>query len=167
MSMQLRFKGKNKKVHIQEFEFAAAFYAEKLMSKRLINKLSINISFDKIPKGVSGLTDPLIEYGDNPPRAFDIYIRTSMSRKNQLSTLAHEFVHVKQYARGEISCFLRGTKLKWQKDMICTEKLNYYEYPWEIEAFGREVGLYRMYIDALSQRNYELLQERERELKRG
>ena len=151
--MNLIVIGKNKKVHDQEFDFASRFYASKLMSTRLINRLTVRILFDNVPKYTCGLTDPIMDESSKNPRRFNIYIRKTMSRHNQLSTLAHEFVHVKQYAKGELNVFLKGTKLKWQKDWVCTESMNYYEYPWEIEAFGREPGLYRMYAKALEERN--------------
>ena len=57
-----------------------------------------------------------------------------------LKTLAHELVHVKQYALGE---------LKWRDAGLLYKGVNhnpenlmeYFETPYEIEAYGREKGL--------------------------
>jgi len=57
-----------------------------------------------------------------------------------LRTLAHELVHVEQYIRGDLTW--RDSGLLWKGDN-CDPKglLNYYELPYEIEAYGREYGL--------------------------
>ena len=58
-----------------------------------------------------------------------------------LQNFAHEMVHVKQWARGELKDVMRGYSLcKWKGELVDTEKVEYYDTPWEIEAFGREYG---------------------------
>ncbi len=57
-----------------------------------------------------------------------------------LKTLAHELVHVKQYVMGE---------LRWRDAGLLYKGINhdpenleeYFELPYEIEAYGREKGL--------------------------
>ena len=52
-------------------------------------------------------------------------------------------VHVKQWARGELKDVMKGYSLcKWKGKVFDTDKVEYYDAPWEIEAFGREYGLY-------------------------
>jgi len=48
---------------------------------------------------------------------------------NWLSTLAHEMVHVKQFAKGELNSSLS----QWKSNKYC-ENINYWEQPWEKEA---------------------------------
>ena len=59
----------------------------------------------------------------------------------QIATLAHEMVHLKQYHMGE----LRDTEEKniylWNNVLKDMTDIDYHDYPWEIEAYGREVGL--------------------------
>jgi len=50
-------------------------------------------------------------------------------------TLAHEMVHVKQYARGQIT---HGKNLKSKFWMGQRIKSQYYDSPWEIEAYSKE-----------------------------
>jgi hypothetical protein len=69
-----------------------------------------------------------------------------MTRKQTLLAIAHEMVHVKQYAKGELKDYLKEEKSKYKNDHIYFESLNYWDYPWEIEAHGRELGLYYRFI---------------------
>jgi hypothetical protein len=58
-----------------------------------------------------------------------------------LETVAHEMVHVKQYARGELYQGSRIAKHRWQGKWI-SNNVDYWDHPWEIEAHGREAGLF-------------------------
>jgi len=89
------------------------------------------------------------------PRAFRIYLDHHRMATNEmtgetrtdmewfveiLKTLAHEIVHVKQYVMGE---------LRWRDAGLLYKGINhgamnlmdYFELPYEIEAYGREKGL--------------------------
>ena len=61
-------------------------------------------------------------------------------------TVAHEMVHVKQYSRGELF-EIRPQRHRW-KDAIVKGDVDYYDLPWEIEAHGREVGLFIRWCEA-------------------
>jgi hypothetical protein len=63
-------------------------------------------------------------------------------------TVAHEMVHVKQYARREITDYVHSNGVaskakywKW-KDRMVSDATDYWDLPWEIEANGRECGLF-------------------------
>ena len=56
-------------------------------------------------------------------------------------------VHVKQYAKGELKDFIRVNRIKWMGKIYDESKLDYWEQPWEIEAHGREKGLYYKFTD--------------------
>lgn len=55
----------------------------------------------------------------------------------KLMTLAHECVHLKQYAMGEID-----ENMNTWKGTRVPKSTDYWDSPWEIEAYGREKGLY-------------------------
>ena len=59
-----------------------------------------------------------------------IFIAKRLSVENVVRTLFHELVHVKQYESGRLD----HNKLWEGKLYDC----NYYEYPWEVEAFDLE-----------------------------
>jgi hypothetical protein len=152
--MQFLIEGTSKNLSMQEAEFATKFFAGKLMSPQLIRHLSIIVRFKNLPNH-KGLTDVL----DCPykPREFLLTIRPRMSRMNQLRTLAHEIVHVKQFAKKELGVIVHGSLVKWKNEFIDDNKVSYWEQPWEIEAFGREGGLVMMYNEALIERNRTIL----------
>lgn len=74
--------------------------------------------------------------------------------KNLLVDLGHELVHVKQYLNGELRDYVDGSyKFLGQKyDPIPDGKENmecYFNSPAEIEAYGREWGLYVLFANKL------------------
>lgn len=74
--------------------------------------------------------------------------------KQIMIDLAHELVHVKQYLNNEMFDYVSGDvrykgdyfDSRWQKDEEA-----YYNSPWEIEAYGREWGLYKMFCTKLKE----------------
>ena len=123
---------------------AAHSYARQLMSDRLTSKLEIEIVLMKdllFTEGVQG--DCTWEDSSYRPREFTIRI----DRKNYplipLKTLAHEMVHVKQFARSELKD--AGHDHKWMGKRI-SGKTQYDKLPWEIEATGREASLMIRYL---------------------
>jgi hypothetical protein len=103
------------------------------------------ISYKGIPdllikENVEGDAD-FYDYGDSKnPRDFIIRIDTTLDIKKFVETIIHELVHVKQYARGELKP-INGRMNKWNKQKYDLNKIDYWETPWEIEAYGRTPGL--------------------------
>jgi len=75
------------------------------------------------------------------PRVFDLEIHSKMKLRKILETVAHEMVHAKQYARGELYQGSRVNKHRWQGKWLEKDP-DYWDQPWEIEAHGRETGLF-------------------------
>ena len=71
-------------------------------------------------------------------RTFEIEVDRTLSYRKMLETVAHEMVHVKQYARRE----LHPVHNTWCGKTYNPKKTSYWDLPWEIEAHGREVGLF-------------------------
>jgi hypothetical protein len=69
--------------------------------------------------------------------------------KRVMFDLAHELVHVKQYLNNELFDYADG-KARFRGKIYSAghspenDEL-YYNSPWEIEAYGREQGLYKMF----------------------
>lgn len=69
-----------------------------------------------------------------------------------LAVLAHEMVHVKQYVTGELVD--KGKYCLWKGKKFEEYEANSEEYffsPWEVEAYGMQVGLYRMYCRSMEE----------------
>jgi len=124
--------------NFKPFVFEAAnFYAKELISNtRILNNCKINIIF----------TNKITEYGyasikkfnkKKQPREFVIEVHPGIGARLILETIAHEMVHVKQYIMDETDDGLT----RWRNKKIDSEKVDYWNHPWEIDAFGRETGL--------------------------
>ena len=107
---------------------AYALIAMESFAKQLnINRLKLNIvvKFHHnlfIDGKKNGSTDGLCEM--ESPRDFIIDVALY---GNWLATLAHEMVHVKQFARGELD-----SRLERWKGRNCSQE--YWDQPWEVEA---------------------------------
>jgi len=59
-----------------------------------------------------------------------------------MESIAHEMVHLKQYATGEMYDTNDPNIVQWKKKSIDLMKWHYWDRPWEIEAHGKELGLF-------------------------
>ena len=72
-----------------------------------------------------------------------------------MKTLAHELVHVKQYVLGELTYRTHG--MVWKKITSAPANIfDYFETPFEIEAYGREKGLLVAFLARWSEIEEEL-----------
>ena len=53
-----------------------------------------------------------------------------------IHTLAHEMVHVRQIAKGQLS--YQGKKIFWKGQRVYPKRMSYYDHPWEIDAWRNE-----------------------------
>jgi hypothetical protein len=111
------------------------FCIDKLMPR--MNSLNIDIKLTSISGDAEGYC--LRESN----RDFEIEVDSSLTLRKMLETVAHEMVHVKQYARREMNdwAYQQEKYYKW-KDRFVPANTDYWDLPWEIEANGREVGLF-------------------------
>lgn len=117
------------------------FIVNKLMP-RMYN-LDITVKLRDLKGTAYGYCLALAEDGERSdrPRTFEIEVHSKMKLRKVLETVAHEMVHVKQYARGELYQGVRIAKHRWQGKWV-SNNLSYWDCPWEIEAHGREAGLF-------------------------
>ena len=141
--MKITFTGRNDKITCAEYSRMARFMLPLLMKSHETRDIQINISFerdDPMNRGMKGHTM------DQEDGEYEIWIRPTMSAKEQRLTFAHELVHVKQYVRKEL-CPFSGKVLSKSLQSLDTEHSgDYYDNPSEIEANGRAVGLVARYI---------------------
>lgn len=127
---------------------ACRFAADFFFDKRVINNLVITIKFETGLIKNSGMM-ACCSYSDGPtrPRLFQIEIDKGLSIISMLLCIFHEMVHVKQYARNELYDSARdGKKFKWLGKWYDEDKIYYFDQPWEIEAHGREKGLFLRWL---------------------
>ena len=75
-------------------------------------------------------------------RMFTIDIANNLSLKDFITTVCHEMVHVKQYARNEMSVYGR----KWKKKKVDCDTA-YFDLPWEKEAYRMQDKLAQLVWD--------------------
>lgn len=140
--MNIEIKGKAKHMCKAEIKFATAFFATYIMGERLAKNLDIEIVFEDLGN-LEGVCNPVDT--ERRPRSFEIGMRPNMQRYKLLQCLAHEMVHVKQYARGELSSELITAKWQGKVYKITSSFEDYLNWPWEVEAYGRDRSLYLFY----------------------
>jgi hypothetical protein len=135
-----------------KLEEAARFFAAQLLHARTVQKLEIDL---EIVNKLDVTGECISEDDHKNPRYFTIRLR-KQSLDEMIKTLAHEMVHVKQYAKNELGKELtlaRGGKglriaTRWRGEFWKpkTKEHEYWDAPWEIEAYGREVGLHHKWV---------------------
>lgn len=123
---------------------AITFFRQHLFksNKRLDSVIVVNLRFQKIGDawGICDHHDVGIK-----PREFTILINSGLTDvKDIITTVAHEMVHVWQYATGKLRDYEapvhRYENYLYDADML------YRDMPWEIEARQLEKVLYKLWL---------------------
>lgn len=131
---------------------AAEFFAHQLMDPRMVRNLTIDL---EVRQNLNVDGECVDEDGVRNPRWFTIGLK-SQDIDEMIKVLGHEMVHVKQHAKNElqsgIMTLTRGglrMSSKWQGELWKpkAKECPYYDSPWEIEAYGREVGLFQKWLN--------------------
>lgn len=147
--MYLRTSGIPSKISTNLCKKAVRFYAKELLGERLSSNIRLKLKFNnkELDKHYYGFCDWIC---DKPlPRNFTITIDPNLSKRMTLIVLAHEMVHVKQYARGELKDLIRSDKVKYLGEVYDDERISYWSHPWEKEARKLEKKLYNSFKETL------------------
>ena len=130
---------------------AAEFFAAQLMDPRMVRNLTLDI---EVRKDFDVEGECVDEDGTKNPRWFTIGLN-NQDIDEMIKVLGHEMVHVKQHAKNELEtghavAARGGLKIysKWMGQIWKPKGKEdaYFDAPWEIEAYGREVGLNHKWI---------------------
>ena len=153
--MKLSVRGKSKNLSLAETRFAIKFYIDKLFAndQDIIPELELQISYVTMKdKGCCNVDDDV----DIDPREFELEICYNLSKRQTLRTLAHECVHVYQFATNQLQdC--TANRIVWNKVSIDMDSVDYWDLPSEIDAFGREEGLYVRYCEHVAEHGLKFL----------
>lgn len=154
--MRVRITGRpeNKKLSKTLIREATHFFTNLLMTKKSSRGIFINLIFNELERETAGEiyiadnnTDPF------RPKNFEIFIDTKMGYKPTLRALAHELVHMDQLTKGRLYNYSKDdNKARFDKKIIHQNKIDYYFLPWEIEAHGKEVGMYVIFQEYLKEK---------------
>ena len=140
-------RGSSQSILKEEAKEAISFFSDYLLGRRLSKNIYIHVTFDPSlfelhnELGYMSWTDVAARC----PRKFIVKIDAQLNKEKALLTMAHEMVHIKQYARGELRDMEAHSK-KWL-GMIFSEDDDYYALPWEKDALTMETLLYESWID--------------------
>jgi hypothetical protein len=121
---------------------AIEFYAHELLSSKMIENINLKVKFDKTIVDVYGYASVEVRTDNGKARDFLIEMNPKIGGRNILKSLAHEMVHIKQYAYDETNDNLT----RWKGIPIDGNFEDYWRQPWEIEAYGIEAGLFRKFV---------------------
>jgi hypothetical protein len=72
--------------------------------------------------------------------------------KMLMMNVGHEMIHIKQYLNNELFDYVDG-KARFKGQVFhsghSADLEKYFDSPWEIEAYGREYGLYKVFVKKL------------------
>lgn len=141
----LIIQGINHNLTKREAERAIDFFGKHLLG-RMYKHLDIEVDFIRL-RGMWGRCGVISLHRDKC-RDFGIQVNSKLCKKNQIKTLAHEMVHIKQFARGEFMELDRD-KYKWKSRVLHLPESEYMRFPWEVEAYNMENKLYELYKDQI------------------
>lgn len=130
------------------FKSAANFYASRLMDGRVHRHIYLEIEENPF-MSFAGLC--VSDEDRRKPKIFTMRINPCCEF-HPLQIIAHEMVHIKQHAMGELYDMLDGN-LVWKGELhrhLGNETDAYREYPWEVEAHAMEVVLFQEYLNFMN-----------------
>ena len=131
---------------ISAVEFAMAKFFD---VKDLDKYISVDVDFTDLD--VEG---HCIDAGDGE---FSIEIKKDLPMREKMIVLMHELVHMKQHIAGELEfggiiigkVGLKCKTTTWMGAEFDEEGTDYFDRPWEIEAFGRQLGLFIRWVESI------------------
>lgn len=121
-----------------------------LVSKRMKHTLFFEIYIQKDlhkERNVWGDMD-VEDHDEKSPKFYTIRLNYSgiESFAKMLETLAHELIHVEQFATRRLRNLAGPFRVAYEKDHYNTLEVPYYERPWEIEAHELEKSVYNYMV---------------------
>lgn len=153
--MRIRVTGARTPTHKRHLKQMVQFVISHRLSEKDQQDLKIHIKFMENEEFV-GMCE-VHDYEARRPKRFTIYLTATQYRfKSLLATVAHETVHLCQYASGRMRHVQKGRVYKTKFDGVLYDELDestpegkvgYWLQPWEIEAHGLERGMLNLYLE--------------------
>lgn len=142
--MQVSVVGTKDRTFNRLLKMAVRSFGKNLFSTRLYKNISVHVAiYDRI--GAGGYCECL-DFGGKA-RNFLIELNRYNKKIHMVKILAHEMVHVKQYAMNQLrdKPFKSKTVTSWY-GVEFGEDVSYWDHPWEIEAYGLENSLVAKFL---------------------
>ena len=129
---------------------AAWFYGRRLLGGRMAKHITVEVKLTKDLKKKEQAYGYCHIIGDDvkKPREFCIELDTSTKYDfgQILTWMSHEFVHLKQFVRGELFDYEFG-KSQWKSRVYNAARIAHDDQPWEREAYRLEDTLYNEFAE--------------------
>ena len=129
---------------------AAWFYGRRLLGGRMAKHITVEVKLTKDLKKKEQAYGYCHIIGDDvkKPREFCIELDTStkFDLPQILTWMSHEFVHLKQFVRGELFDYEFG-KSQWKSRVYNVARMAHDDQPWEREAYRLEDTLYNEFAE--------------------
>ncbi len=149
--MKVYISGKAENISNKEIRDAVFFYLKKLLGNSMSQKITLDIVIEKDllkTYEMYAAISPL--EAETRPKHYELEIDSKLPKKQFLVSLAHEMIHLKQFAKDQMRDLESKKMTRWLGQYYDEENLDYWSRPWEKEAHENEVSLYESY---LSQKN--------------
>jgi hypothetical protein len=145
--MRVRVRGGNENTR-KQIKHAAKWYGDNIVGYKLADNVYVRI--DLIPNlQIEERCYARVVWlkTNHRPRHFAIEIDSNLKKKMMLKTLAHEFVHIRQYTRDHLKDLYNCTRVRWHKKIFSEQQIDtlYKTLPWELEAHKLEKHFYHAY----------------------
>lgn len=141
--MKISVRGKNDRLTKKEIRDVIVFATDILLGKKLSKNIQITVLNSNLKKYEWGYCGPT-DWDNRKHREFEILLNHNTSKNNQIITLLHEIVHIKQYARDELKQY-DLTTFRWLGKRLTVGVDDYQSLPWEKEAHQTELVLMQLY----------------------
>ena len=118
-----------------EFDGAISFAYEYL---NLPYDLELDIEFS------GDMSDNTQGEADYEYNTATITLNKKIKKVELIPTLFHEMVHIKQMLDGDLIVGIGNERTKWKGEHF---QGDYYDYPWEVDAFQHEENMVKLYME--------------------
>lgn len=124
---------------------AAKFFLRELIPYHVRQNLKVSITLNpRFPDFGEAITSRPYKKGVRPTSFKVVLHPHKWCWIKLIKTLAHEIVHIKQFAIGEM--FEPSDQVTvWKSRRIVNDNLPYHKHPWEVEAAGNEGLLWELW----------------------
>lgn len=145
--MKVYITGKAENISNKEIRDAVYFYLRKLLGKSMSQKITLYILIEKDllkTYEMYAAISPLET--ETRPKHYELEIDAKLPKKQFLVSLAHEMIHLKQFAKDQMKDLESKRMTRWLGEYYIEENLDYWSRPWEKEAHDNEIPLYQSYL---------------------
>lgn len=146
--MKVNISGKADNLTNKEIRDAVFFYTKRLLGNNQAKKITLDIVIDKYLLKEFEMFANISPLDPDPrPKHYEMEIDAGLSKKQFLISMAHEIIHLKQFAKNQMKDLESKKMTRWMGDYYVEDNINYWRRPWEVEAHKGEKALYEEYIN--------------------